>query len=210
MSDCCEAKAGELELLRERQSRVLVIVLIVNAAMFVGEFVAGWLAGSTALLADSLDMLGDAFVYGFSLYVLDRSAAWRARAALLKGLVMAAFGALVLIEAFASLGDGAVPLAPAMFGVGALALTANGACFWLLHRHRHDDLNLRSTWLCSRNDLIANTAVLFAAGLVAWSHSAWPDLVVGLGIAALFLRTALGVIRDASRELRAPMVADRA
>ncbi|NNL85085.1 MAG: cation transporter [Myxococcales bacterium] len=210
MSDCCETKVAELESLREQQSRVLVIVLAVNAVMFVGEFVAGWLAGSTALLADSLDMLGDAFVYGFSLYVLGRSAAWRARAALLKGTVMAAFGAWVLLEAFASLHAGAVPLAPAMFAVGFLALTANSFCFWLLHRHRHDDLNLRSTWLCSRNDLIANGAVLLAAGLVGWSHSAWPDLLVGFGIAALFLRTALGVIRDAIRELRAPLVANRA
>lgn len=210
MSDCCEAKAGELELLRARQSRVLVIVLAVNAAMFVVEFLAGWLAGSTALLADSLDMLGDAYVYGFSLYVLDRSMTWRARAALLKGLVMAALGLVVLLEACWSIRAGAVPWAPAMFGVGAIALMANGACFWLLLRHRDDDLNLRSTWLCSRNDLVANLAVLVAAGVVWWSPSVWPDVLVGVGIAALFLRTALGVIREAARELRAPLALNRA
>lgn len=208
MSDCCETKAEELAALQQRQSRVLVIVLVVNAAMFVVEFGAGLLANSTALQADSLDMLGDSLVYGLSLYALDRGLLWRARAALAKGFVMAAFGLVVLADASMSLGRGVVPIAPVMLGVGALALTANLYCFSLLWKHRSDDLNLRSTWLCSRNDLIANSAVLVAAGLVAWSHSIWPDVIVGAGIAMLFLRTAVGVIRDASGVLREPAVAD--
>jgi len=180
-------------------------VLVVNAVMFGVEFGAGFLADSTALLADSLDMLGDSLVYGFSLYVLDRSAAWRARAALLKGGVMAAFGGIVLLEAALGLGRGAVPIAPTMLAVGALAFAANSYCFSRLWKHRSDDLNLRSTWLCSRNDLIANASVLAAAGLVSWFQSAWPDLVVGVAIALLFLRTSLGVIRDAIRALREPL-----
>jgi cation diffusion facilitator family transporter len=201
MDDCCQSKTTELAALRGRQRRVLVVVLAVNASMFGVEFTAGLLAGSTALLADSLDMLGDSLVYGFSLFVLQRSLAWRARAAILKGAIMAAFGVGVLVDAGLGIRAGVPPLVPAMAAVGALALAANAYCFALLWRHRTDDINLRSTWLCSRNDLIANTAVLAAAALVAWTRSPWPDLVVGAGIALLFLRTAFSVLRESFAEL---------
>ncbi len=201
MDQCCEAKATELAAIRLRQGHVLVVVLAVNATMFFVEFGAGLLSGSTALLADSLDMLGDSLVYGFSLFVLHRSLAWRARAALAKGLIMAAFGVGVLLEAGFHLGAGVPPLAPAMVAIGTLALMANAVCFSLLWRHRADDINLRSTWLCSRNDLIANGAVLVAAGLVAWYESFWPDVIVGVAIAILFLRTAASVLRESFAEL---------
>jgi cation diffusion facilitator family transporter len=187
--------------LRKRQASILAVVLAINAAMFVVELVAGLLAGSTALLADSLDMLGDSFVYGFSLYVLERSELWRARAALSKGAIMLAFGLGVLFEAALKLQSGAVPSATGMAGIGAVALLANAFCFGLLWRHRSDDLNLRSTWLCSRNDLIANLAVLGAAGLVARLGALWPDVVVGVGIALLFLRTAASVLQDSWIEI---------
>ena len=201
MDECCEAKATEVAQLRQRQGRVLVVVLAVNLAMFVIEVLGGVLAGSTALLADSLDMLGDAFVYGFSLYVLHRSLAWRARAALTKGLIMAAFGVGVLVEAALRLHAGVPPLVPAMFVIGSIALLANAFCFALLWRHRADDINLRSTWLCSRNDLIANGAVLVAALLVAGTRSVWPDVLVGTAIAVLFLRTAASVLREAMKAI---------
>ena len=208
MDPCCEAKTDELAGLRRRQGRVLVTVLAVNVVMFGVEFTAGLLSGSTALLADSLDMLGDSLVYAFSLYVLHRGLAWRARAALAKGLIMAAFGVGVLVEAGIRMRAGVPPLVPTMAAVGALALLANAWCFALLWRHRGDDINLRSTWLCSRNDLVANGAVLVAAALVAWSGSVWPDLLVGVAIAVLFLRTAGSVLRDALAELgRAPAAA---
>jgi cation diffusion facilitator family transporter len=198
---CCEAKESELAAIRLRQGRVLAVVLAVNLVMFCIEFGGGLLSRSTALLADSLDMLGDSFVYGFSLLVLHRSLAWRARAAFAKGAIMAAFGVGVLLEAGLRLRAGVPPLAPAMVAIGSLALVANAYCFSLLWRHRTDDINLRSTWLCSRNDLIANGAVLVAAGLVAWFESLWPDVIVGIAIAILFLRTATLVLRESLAEL---------
>jgi cation diffusion facilitator family transporter len=201
MDACCETKSGELAVLRTRQRRVLIAVLAINALMFCIEFGAGVLAGSTALLGDSLDMLGDSLVYSFSLYVLQRNHVWRARAALFKGSVMLAFGIGVVLEAGLRLHAGSMPAAPVMASVGALALAANAACFLLLWRHRSDDLNLRSTWLCSRNDLVANGAVLVAAALVAELQSLWPDFLVGFGIAVLFLRTAWTVIRESTAEL---------
>lgn len=201
MDHCCEAKGTELAGLRLRQRRVLTLVLAVNVVMFCVEFVAGLMSGSTALLADSLDMLGDSFVYGFSLFVLHRGPVWRARAALSKGVVMAVFAVGVLVEAGFRLHAGVSPLVPAMLAVGTLALLANAWCFSLLWRHREDDINLRSTWLCSRNDLIGNAAVLGAAALVAWSDSIWPDLIVGMAIALLFMRTAATVLRESSTEL---------
>ena len=201
MDECCEAKATDLTALRARQGRVLAIVMVVNLVMFGVEFGAGLIAGSTALLGDSLDMLGDSFVYGFSLFVLHRSMAWRARAALAKGAIMAVFGVGVLVQAGLELRAGVPPLVPAMLAIGVLALAANGFCFALLWRHRADDINLRSTWLCSRNDLISNGAVLVAALLVAWSKSLWPDIIVGIGIAALFLRTSASVLRESLTEL---------
>jgi Co/Zn/Cd efflux system component len=201
MDDCCEAKAGELDAIRSRHGRVLGAVLAINAFMFIVEFGAGLVSVSSALLADSLDMLGDSFVYAFSLFVVHRSLAWHARAALLKGAIMALFGIAVLFEVALKLRTPIPPIVPTMAAIGMLALAANAICFSLLWRHRADGINLRSTWLCSRNDLIANTAVLAAAGGVAWSGSAWPDILVGLGIAALFLRTAAVVLRESVAEL---------
>jgi Co/Zn/Cd efflux system component len=207
MDDCCSDKVDELAHLQGRQRRVLKVVLGINAAMFVGEFGAGLLAGSAALLGDSLDMLGDSLVYGFSLYAMSRGALWQARAAFAKGIVMVAFGLAVLLETARNLTGGALPRPELMTLVGSIALAANTVCFVLLYRHRADGLNMRSTWLCSRNDLIANASVIGAAFAVAALGSAWPDLLVGTGIAALFLRTAVPVLREStlaiSREKRA-------
>lgn len=203
MDDCCEHKAEELTLLRGEHRKVLVLVLAINAVLFIVEAAAGLLAQSTALLADSLDMLGDALVYGFSLYVLWRSAEWKAAAAVVKGIVMALFGAGVLVEAAYKLVAGVVPAAETMGIVGLAVLLGNGICFLLLWRHRADDLNMRSTWLCSRNDIVANVAVLAAAGGVAYFRSFWPDVIVGAAIAGLFLRTAWTVLQESVREYRA-------
>jgi Co/Zn/Cd efflux system component len=181
------------------QRRILRVVLGINAAMFVVELVAGLLAHSTSLLADSADMLGDALVYAFSLYVIGRGPAWQARAALLKGGIMAAFGAGVLVEVGTKIARGVTPSAEIMSGVGLAALIANTSVLLMLRPHRADDLNMRSVWICSRNDVVANVGVLVAAFGVALTGSAWPDIAVGLGIAALFVASALDVIRAALR-----------
>jgi Co/Zn/Cd efflux system component len=184
---------------------VLTAVLWINAVLFLAEFGAALVAHSTALLADSVDMLGDAIVYGFSLYVVARGPHWKARAALLKGSIMAAFGVGVLAEAVVKLVRGVQPSPELMTGVGLLALAANAVCLVLLSRHRGDDINMASAWACSRNDVTANLGVLAAAGVVVLTDSGWPDIVAGLLIAALFGTSAVRVVRAAWRELRPPV-----
>lgn len=203
MADCCTNATCEIDKLRRGQSATLKAVLGINLVMFLVEVVAGLLAGSTALLADSLDMLGDALAYGFSLYVVARNDAWKAGSALLKGGIMAAFGFFTLGHAAWKLLNPQVPQAETIGAIGLLALLANSLCLYLLWSHRAEDVNMRSVWLCSRNDIIANVSVLIAAGGVRFTDSQWPDLLVGLGIAALFLHSALAVGRDAVRTYRA-------
>jgi cation diffusion facilitator family transporter len=202
MDGCCIDKSCAVERLRERQTTTLRLVLVANAAMFVVELAAGLLSGSVALLADSLDMLGDALVYGFSLYVVARGPVWKARAAVAKAAVMGLFGAFVFGQLVYKLAYPQLPTVETMSVVGALALAVNGACFALLWRHRAEDINMRSVWLCSRNDLIANLSVMLAAGAVWLTLSPWPDLLVGALICVVFLRSALLVAREARAELR--------
>lgn len=204
MATCCEDKSCEITALRQRHGRVLWIVLAINAVMFFVEGWAGLLAHSTSLLADALDMLGDALVYGFSLFVLVRSARWQAGAALAKGAFMLAFGLGVLGEALYKVFHPVMPGVETMGVVGGIAFAANLGCFFLLYRHRGDNLNMSSTWLCSRNDLIANVGVLLAAGASYALVSRWPDIIVGAIIASLFLSSALHVLNRAIRELRPP------
>ena len=206
MANCCEDKSCDITAMRASHGRVLWIVLLINAAMFVVEGWAGLLAHSTALLADALDMLGDALVYGFSLFVLARSARWQAGAALAKGGFMLVMGLGVLGEAAYKAFYPLMPDVETMGIIGGVALAANLLCFCLLYRHRSDNLNLRSTWLCSRNDLIANVGVLLAAASSFLLASRWPDIVVGSLIASLFLSSAFTVLRQSIKALRAPPV----
>ncbi len=201
MTNCCEDKACEMTALREKHRRVLQIVLLINALMFMVESISGWKAHSTALIADSLDMLGDALVYGLSLYVLARSGREQAMVALIKGIFMLVFGLGVLAEAAYKVVYPVMPVVEVMGVVGALALMANLLCFFLLFTHRQDNVNMSSTWLCSRNDLFANVGVLFAAGLSYALASGWPDIIVGTLIATLFLSSAFRVVQQAKAEL---------
>lgn len=201
--NCCEGKSEALTLLREKQGKVLKIVLALNLVMFGLEFTFGILADSTALLADSLDMLGDAAVYAFSLYVLAKSIRWRAGSSLLKGLIMLAFGFVVLGEAISKSFSTLIPDAPTIGLVGLLALCVNAVCLWLLWSHKEDDINMRSTWICSRNDIIANCGVLLAAGATALTQTKWFDIGIGMIIATLFLKSAMGVIQESRQVLKA-------
>lgn len=202
MKHCCEGKAEALRALRQRQRRMLTVVLAINVGMFLVEATTGLLSRSTALLGDSLDMFGDAAVYGLTIYALDRGTAWTARAAIIKGCVMAAFGIGVFAEAAAKMAGQVMPHAQVMGGIGVLALLANTACLALLLRHRQDDINMKSAWICSRNDIAANVSVIGASSLVWLFHSFWPDVIVGVGIAILFLLSAIGVLREGLRSLR--------
>jgi Co/Zn/Cd efflux system component len=147
-------------------------------------------------------MLGDALVYGFSIYVVARGLRMKAIAALFKGGIMAAFGLFVLGQVIYKVMFPHVPMFEAIGAIGLAALAANSACLVLLWRHRTDDINMSSVWLCSRNDIIANVSVLFAAAGVWLTHSGWPDVLVGLALSILFLRSALFVLRGAITELR--------
>lgn len=202
MGNCCNDKSCEIEALQQRQSATLKIVLVINAVMFVVELVAGLLANSVSLVADSLDMLGDALVYGFSIYAVARGTRMKAMAALIKGVIMVLFGLFVLGQAIYRILVPELPLHETMGGIGLLALFANGLCLALLWRHRSEDINMRSVWLCSRNDIIANCSVLLAAVAVWQMQSSWPDIIVGLALAALFLRSAAEVLSEARGLLR--------
>ncbi|QJD60728.1 cation transporter [Pseudomonas sp. gcc21] len=197
MDDCCDSKGSELAKLREKQGRVLYIVLAINAVMFAVEFTAGWIVNSTALLGDSLDMFGDTLVYAFSLFVLHRGTRARAGAALFKSGFLLLFGLLIIGEAIRKSFLGVVPEAGWMSVIGLIALVANLSCLGLLYSHRSDDINMSSTWLCSRNDVVANLSVLCAAGLVMLTKSLWPDLIVGVALALLYLHSSVQVGRDA-------------
>lgn len=203
MGNCCHDKSCALDALRERQGKTLRIVLAINAMLFLVEFGAGLLAYSTSLMADSLDSLGDALVYAVSLYVLSRNDQWRAGTAMLKGVIMLGFGIAVTVALLGRILSPVVPVAEMIGGFGLFALACNATCLYLLTRHRSDDLNMESVWLCSRNDIAANLGVLLAGAGVALTGSMWPDLVVGAIIAMLFLKSAVYVISKAWGEIQA-------
>ncbi|AQQ69150.1 hypothetical protein Mag101_17060 [Microbulbifer agarilyticus] len=184
------------------QFRILTWACILNAAMFFIEAAAGWWFYSTALLADSLDMFADAAVYGLSLYAVGRGVQMKAKAAAVHA-ILHFFLALVLVaEALRFTLLNTLPQAGVMSAISVLALLVNSTCLILLHRYRSDDINLRASWLCSRNDLLANICVIVAAGLVVLLGSAWPDRVLGLTMAAIMLRTSLHIWRDSRWQLR--------
>lgn len=196
MDSCCQDKQTELRSLASQQRAVLKIALLINFSMFLIEGIYGIIADSTSLLADSLDMFGDSLVYAFSLFVVGRSATSNASVAILKGSVMAAFGVGVILQAIYRFSSPVLPHVELMGVVGGLALLANLTSAYLLLRHRDDDLNMRSTWLCSRNDVIANIAVLIAAWAVQATQTRYPDLIVGFLIAVLFLKSAFTVLKE--------------
>jgi Co/Zn/Cd efflux system component len=182
--------------------KALWIVIAINATMFALEMTAGAVARSQALKADALDFLGDTLTYGISLFVLGMSLQTRATAALFKGISLGAMGLFVFGSTAYHVLVLGVPLAPVMGVVGVLALAANMASVVVLMRYKDGDANVRSVWLCSRNDAIGNVAVVAAAGAVWATGSAWPDLFVAAALASLFLWSSVQIVRQALEERR--------
>ena len=206
---CCHHETPQPEQVQNlgRMRRVLWIALWVNAAMFCVEIASSLGSGSLALFADAIDFGGDALSYGVSLAVLASALAWRARAALLKALCMLGFGGYILASALWAVWSGGAPHAATMGVVALLGLAANLAVAWMLYAFREGDANMRSVWLCSRNDAIGNLAVLLAALGVFGTGNAWPDLLVASLMAALALHGGWSVLQQARAELRAPVQA---
>jgi Co/Zn/Cd efflux system component len=180
--------------------RALIAVIVLNAVMFAVEMTAGALSGSRALQADALDFAADALTYALSLWVIGRSIRLRARIAQLKGLSLAVMALWVLGLAIRDALAPGLPRAEVMGAVGVAALAANVLSVLILMRWRDGDANVRSVWLCSRNDAIGNVAVMAAAVLVAVTHSGWPDLIVAGLMAGLFLTSSLQILKKAAHE----------
>lgn len=196
MSGCgCEMTARN-----ERERTTLKWLLVINGLMFVAELWLGIIAQSTALIADSLDMLADAMVYALSLYAVGKGVALQVRSARLSGWLQIALAMMVLFEVVRRFLQGSEPVSALMMGVGLVALVANVFCLWLIAQHRDGGVHMRASLIFSANDVIANLGVILAGALVWWLGSPYPDLVIGFIIAMVVLRGGLIILREAARE----------
>jgi Co/Zn/Cd efflux system component len=200
VSDCCEP--GSFDGASNTYRRALIAVIVINGVMFAVEMIAGYVSGSQALQADALDFFGDTLTYSITLLVIGMPLIWRARAALFKGLSLGAMGLWVLGSTAYHILIRDVPQSEVMGAIGFLALIANVISVLLLLKYRDGDANVRSVWLCSRNDAIGNCAVILAASGVWATNTAWPDLIVAGIMASLFLWSSAQIIRQASAEIR--------
>lgn len=192
---CGTEQADKLE------KKTLIVLLSINAVMFVAESVLGWLAQSTGLIADSLDMFADAAVYAISLYAVGKGVLRQAKAARISGLLQVALGSGALFEVFRRSAFGSEPQSTLMLSVGAVALLANIICLVLISRHKEGGVHMRASWIFSANDVIANLGVIVSGVLVATMGSRFPDLIVGAIISIVVIRGGLRILRDA-RETR--------
>jgi len=202
MSGCCDNDCS-IDALREKQRGTLQIVLGINGVMFVVIASAALYGSSSALLADSIDNLGDALTYGLSLYVVSRGTSAKAKVALFKGLLILLAAFVVLAQIIYKLYIPSTPIFEVMGAFSILGLIANSMCLYLLWKHRNEDVNMSSVWECSRNDIASNLSVFVAAGAIWLTESEWPDTIVALGLVFLLLRSAYRVISSARMELRA-------
>ena len=195
MSDCgCGAEQAD-----ELERRTLIILLSINAFMFVTELVLGWIAQSTGLIADSLDMLADAAVYGISLYVVGKGALKQARSAQVSGTLQVILGLGVLFEVVRRMIFGSEPESSLIMAVGLVALLANVACLMLISKHRDGGVHMRASWIFSTNDVFANLGVIMSGALVAFFGSRYPDLIVGSVIALIVIRGGFTILKDAKK-----------
>ena len=202
-ADCCGVTPNENVPVAGWRT-ALWVALLVNAVMFAAEVYAGFTSGSVSLRADALDFLGDTANYTISLAVVGLALQWRARAALVKGITLVAFGGWVIVATILAALRGVPPEARVMGVVGFVALVANLGVAVMLYRFRSGDSNMQSVWICSRNDALGNIAVMLAALGVFGTGRVWPDLVVAVAIAGLALFGGIQVIRTSMRELRLP------
>ena len=191
----------EVEIKDASQKKVLIVLLVINALMFLVELGFGWIAESTALIADSLDNLADAVVYGIGLYAVGRSMAHKANAALLSGYFQGALGVLIVLDIVRRVWMGSEPESELMMIIGSVALVANVICLLLIQKHRRGEVHMRASWIFSANDVIANLGVIVAGILVMWLDKRWPDIVIGSVISILILRGAFRILSDARQEL---------
>lgn len=206
MSGCCSDAgcAGPARTPGDGYGKVLAWALGLNLALFFVEIFGACTSRSVSLLADAIDFLGDSVNYGASLVVLRLARVWSSRLALVKGLVMAGWGVLVLVRALFAWNEGVVPVHETMTSISVLALLTNVLVAYLLFSHRKGDANRKSVWLCARNDAFANLAVIAAAQAVAYTQAGWPDLVAALVLASLGFTSGTSVIRKALSELKTP------
>ncbi|HGX92062.1 MAG TPA: cation transporter [Candidatus Tenderia sp.] len=190
----------EIEIKDREQSRVLILLLAINGVMFIAEIIAGIIGDSTALIADSLDMLADATVYAIGLYAVGRSLLVKAKAAHISGIFQIVLGLGVLFDIVRRSVIGSEPESMMMVLVGVVALVANTICLVLIYKHRQGEVHMRASWIFSKNDVIANVGVIAAGLLVAYTDSHWPDLMIGLLIATVVTRGGLHIIKDAKGE----------
>ena len=200
MAGCSCGSEVKFDGLSASYKRVLWVVIAINASMFVVEFLASIFANSRALQADALDFFGDTLTYSITLLVIGHSLKWRAGAALLKGLTLLAMALWVFVATVYNVFVVQVPSEMIMGSVAVTALLANVVSALLLMRYRNGDANVRSVWLCSRNDAINNLMVLLAAGIVYLTQSRWPDLIVAFLMSGIFLHSAIQIIRQALHE----------
>mgnify|MGYP000630915945 FL=1 len=190
----------EVEIKDQSQRQVLYWLLGINATMFVIEMGIGLLADSTALIADSLDMLADAVVYGVALYAIGKSLLHKANAARISGFFQMALGLLIIIDIVRRSIYGSEPVSGLMMAMGAVALIANVICLVIIRKQRNEEVHMRASWIFSANDVIANLGVIFAGVLVFWLDSRWPDLVIGVIVSCVVLRGAKMILEDAGNE----------
>ncbi len=202
MSGCCDNNCA-IDALQKSQRGTLTIVLGVNAVMFLVIVVAAIYSNSTALLADSLDNLGDAITYALSLYAVSRSKAVKAKVALFKGGLIFIAACAISAQIVYKILVPSIPVVEVMGAFSLVGLAANLLCLYLLWRHRNEDVNMSSVWECSKNDIASNLSVFLAAGAVWITGSGWPDILVAFGLVCLLTRSSIRVIRSAVIELRA-------
>lgn len=191
---------GEITISDQAQRKVLWALLAINALMFCVELLAGVLAESTGLIADSLDMLADAGVYGIALYAVGRSARGKRHAAMTSGVLQMLLALLVLGDVARRFMLGSAPVSGLMMSIAALALVANLTCLLLLAKHRNGEVHMRASWIFSTNDVLANLGVILAGALVYVLGASWPDLVIGLAIAVLVFYGGIRIVRDTRQE----------